>query len=571
MTTTSRSARTGPVARPRRRPPSTPRPTRRCAGASSSRGRVARARSAAADDHAARGHARSRRSSSRLIAMVIDLFVLIVLLFGVQAVRRRSAASRAGTRRSTRQLTSHHRRSARQRQERDRHAEGQGRRLRQEGGRSREGQGRQRGVTAEDRRRRQEGVRRHERRDRATCRRSSRRPASSCSTASCSLCLAYLVDPERAHRPDARQAPPAAPRRPRRRLAARLARRAHPLRPARPRGHAALLFPILGVLGVAVVVLRRVELDAQPEPAGSAGPLREDRRRRRPRTLKHPRPTSRRTSDGRRNTSTPSKRAAQEQKFLLGGKGANLAEMTNLGLPVPPGFTIRTEACNAYMAVGDQLPRRPDGRGRRRARGARAEDGQAARRRRRSAARVGALGCAVLDARDDGHGPQPRAQRRVGEGPREADEQRALRVRLVPPLRADVRQDRARRPRRPVRGGAARPRRGEGLSRRHRADAPTTSPVSSRRSRGSCTTEAGVDFPTDPHGAAPLRDRSRVQVVERPPRARLPPDREASPTTSAPRSTCRRWCSATRATTPAPASRSRATRRPARTSRTATS
>ena len=37
----------------------------------------------------------------------------------------------------------------------------------------------------------------------------------------------------------------------------------------------------------------------------------------------------------------------KEQKFLLGGKGANLAEMTNLGLPVPPGFTITTEACNA--------------------------------------------------------------------------------------------------------------------------------------------------------------------------------------------------------------------------------
>src|SRR5689334_25429948 len=46
----------------------------------------------------------------------------------------------------------------------------------------------------------------------------------------------------------------------------------------------------------------------------------------------------------------------KEQKFLLGGKGANLAEMTNLGLPVPPGFTITTEACNAYMAGGDRLP-----------------------------------------------------------------------------------------------------------------------------------------------------------------------------------------------------------------------
>ncbi len=41
---------------------------------------------------------------------------------------------------------------------------------------------------------------------------------------------------------------------------------------------------------------------------------------------------------------------------LLGGKGAGLAEMTNAGLPVPPGFTITTEACNDYFANGQQLP-----------------------------------------------------------------------------------------------------------------------------------------------------------------------------------------------------------------------
>jgi pyruvate, orthophosphate dikinase len=39
---------------------------------------------------------------------------------------------------------------------------------------------------------------------------------------------------------------------------------------------------------------------------------------------------------------------------LLGGKGANLGEMTNLGLPVPPGFTITTTACQAYLATGDE-------------------------------------------------------------------------------------------------------------------------------------------------------------------------------------------------------------------------
>src|SRR6266545_2536634 len=42
----------------------------------------------------------------------------------------------------------------------------------------------------------------------------------------------------------------------------------------------------------------------------------------------------------------------RDMKDLLGGKGANLAEMTNMGLPVPPGFTISTEACLAYLKSG---------------------------------------------------------------------------------------------------------------------------------------------------------------------------------------------------------------------------
>ncbi len=46
----------------------------------------------------------------------------------------------------------------------------------------------------------------------------------------------------------------------------------------------------------------------------------------------------------------------KDMKDLLGGKGANLAEMTNLGLPVPPGFTITTEACRAYLAARRQVP-----------------------------------------------------------------------------------------------------------------------------------------------------------------------------------------------------------------------
>ena len=45
----------------------------------------------------------------------------------------------------------------------------------------------------------------------------------------------------------------------------------------------------------------------------------------------------------------------KDMRDLLGGKGAGAAEMTNAGLPVPPGFTITTESCNAYYAE-DRLP-----------------------------------------------------------------------------------------------------------------------------------------------------------------------------------------------------------------------
>ena len=41
---------------------------------------------------------------------------------------------------------------------------------------------------------------------------------------------------------------------------------------------------------------------------------------------------------------------------LLGGKGANLGEMSRLGIPVPPGFTVTTEACNAYLTAGETFP-----------------------------------------------------------------------------------------------------------------------------------------------------------------------------------------------------------------------
>ena len=49
-----------------------------------------------------------------------------------------------------------------------------------------------------------------------------------------------------------------------------------------------------------------------------------------------------------------------KMKELLGGKGANLAEMTRIGLPVPPGFTISTEVCTYYYANNKKYPKTLD-------------------------------------------------------------------------------------------------------------------------------------------------------------------------------------------------------------------
>jgi pyruvate,orthophosphate dikinase len=46
----------------------------------------------------------------------------------------------------------------------------------------------------------------------------------------------------------------------------------------------------------------------------------------------------------------------RNMKDLLGGKGSGLAEMTNAGLPVPPGFTISTEVCNIYYKEKQKIP-----------------------------------------------------------------------------------------------------------------------------------------------------------------------------------------------------------------------
>ena len=96
-------------------------------------------------------------------------------------------------------------------------------------------------------------------------------------------------------------------------------------------------------------------------------------------------------------------------KDVLGGKGAGLAEMTNAGLPVPPGFTIQTEACREYMR--GKLSPQIDAEMLCRPRAARKAARTEARRGRQSAAGLRPLRRKVLHARHDGHHSQPRPQR----------------------------------------------------------------------------------------------------------------------------------------------------------------
>ena len=184
----------------------------------------------------------------------------------------------------------------------------------------------------------------------------------------------------------------------------------------------------------------------------------------------------------------------------------------------------------------------------------------------RPAAGLGPLRREVLDARHDGDGPQHRPQRRAactGLAARQAG-RRAVRLGLLPAADPDVRQDRLR---------------------RRRARRSSTRSTTAKAAKG---TDNDLDLDADdlralvddvqgdlrrPHrprlpagparAAGPGRPRG-LRLVERRPRPCSTAARSASRPTSAPRSTWWRWSSATSAPTPAPASRSPATRPPAR-------
>ena len=127
-------------------------------------------------------------------------------------------------------------------------------------------------------------------------------------------------------------------------------------------------------------------------------------------------------------------------------------------------------------------------------------DRQDVRRRQRPAAGLGALGRPRLDARHDGHGPQPRPQRRHGRGAGEDVGRSPLRLRQLSPLHHDVFRRRARRRPRPLRGDPRRATR----SRRATCSTPTSTPTTGTGSSSALQgaregARSASAFPQDPH------------------------------------------------------------------------
>ena len=186
---------------------------------------------------------------------------------------------------------------------------------------------------------------------------------------------------------------------------------------------------------------------------------------------------SRRRQARRGNTcissATGRRTATATMKDLLGGKGSGLAEMTNAGLPVPPGFTISTEVCNIYYKEKAKIPAAID----------REIDEHVKKLEKAAGATLGSTENPLLvSVRSGAKFSMPGMMDTIlnlglnddaVEGLKRRTQQRPLRVRQLPPLHPDVRQRRARdsegRVRARVRGGE------EG------AAARSSTPISTRR------------------------------------------------------------------------------------------
>ena len=248
---------------------------------------------------------------------------------------------------------------------------------------------------------------------------------------------------------------------------------------------------------------------------------------------------------------------------LLGGKGVGLAEMTALGVPVPAGFTITTDACRAYMASGKQVP---DGLDDEVGEHIAALEARAAKRfgdpsdpllvSVRSGAAVSMPGMmdTILNL-----GPERHRRRGPGGGDREC----AVCLRLLPAADPDVRRGGGRRRRSPLRERASSLKAARGVANDVDLDADDLR-------------ELIGDVPAHLRGGGRQRASRRIRVsscdariapcstpgMRRGRRSTVVPTR--SLTISAPLSTSSRWCSGTRAKARARVSASRATRRRAR-------
>ena len=258
-------------------------------------------------------------------------------------------------------------------------------------------------------------------------------------------------------------------------------------------------------------------------------------------------------------------------KDLLGGKGAGLAEMTASASRCRPASPSPPRSAPTTTRTGRSYPPELDGAAARRRRPRReARRRRQVRRRRRSAARQRALRRARLDARHDGHHPQPRPQRRHRRGA--GREARARRASPTTPTAASSRctatscsasspsarpkPTRSRRILEHEEGGARRPA-------RHRARRARRCSELVAEFKAEIKQRKRARLPRRSVGAALGRDRRGLRQLEEPARRHLPQHARHPRRAGAPPSTCRRWSSATWATTAPPASRSRAIRRPA--------
>ena len=110
-----------------------------------------------------------------------------------------------------------------------------------------------------------------------------------------------------------------------------------------------------------------------------------------------------------------------KMKDLLGGKGAGLAEMTNSGVPVPPGFTITTEACNLFYKNNMAMPSWFEDDMKAYMATTREINRHGIRRQDKPAFGFGSLRRQVLHARHDGYDPESRPQRRDDRGADQED------------------------------------------------------------------------------------------------------------------------------------------------------